>query len=154
MGDREQFWQTHVDACRMSGITQRAYCERHGIAPKTFRKWRARLAGAAYVIAAESEPHGGEVKGGARELMLLKNPEWGMAPPGSWSSNSVSQKLWRLPPWRPGSTRRLRSQPDPTGRKLSAVPVASGSAPQLQGGTHRLLPATRAAPGAASRTVA
>ncbi len=58
MGDRDQFWQTHVDACLVSGITQKAYCERHGIAPKTFRKWRARLAGAAHVIAAKSEPHG------------------------------------------------------------------------------------------------
>ena len=65
MGDREQFWQTHVDACRVSGITQKAYCERHGIAPKTFRTWRARLAGAAHVIAAEGEPHGAAVKGGA-----------------------------------------------------------------------------------------
>ncbi len=68
MGDREQFWQTHVDACLVSGITQKAYCERHGIAPKTFRKWRARLAGATRVIAADAEPHGGKVKGGAKEL--------------------------------------------------------------------------------------
>lgn len=68
MGDREQFWQTHVDACGMNGGTQKAYCERHGIAPKTFRKWRARLAGAAHVVAAGGEPHGGEVKGGAKEL--------------------------------------------------------------------------------------
>ena len=68
MGDREQFWQIHVDACRVSGETQKTYCERHGIAPKTFRKWRARLAGAAHVSAAEGEPLGGEVKGGAKEL--------------------------------------------------------------------------------------
>jgi len=66
MGDREQFWQTHVDAGQASGITQKAYCERHGIAPKTFTKWRARLAGAARVIAAESGLYGGEVKGGAK----------------------------------------------------------------------------------------
>ncbi len=68
MGDREQFWQTHVDACRMSGVSQKTYCERHGIAPKTFRKWRARLAGAAHAITVEGEPHGGEVKGGAKEF--------------------------------------------------------------------------------------
>ncbi len=68
MGDREQFWQTHVDACLVSGITQKAYCERHGIAPKTFRKWRARLAGTTRVIAADAEPHGGQVKGGAKEF--------------------------------------------------------------------------------------
>ena len=69
MGDREQFWQAHVDACRVSGETQKLYCERHGIGPKTFRKWRSRLAGTtAHMIAAEGEPHGGEVKGGAKEL--------------------------------------------------------------------------------------
>ena len=68
MGDREQFWQTHVDACPVSGGTQKTYCERHGIAPKTFRKWRARLAGAARVIAADGEPFGDGVKGGAKEL--------------------------------------------------------------------------------------
>ena len=69
MGDREQFWQVHVDACRVSGATQKTYCERHGIGPKTFRKWRSRLAGAAaHVIAAEGEPHAGEVKGGAKEV--------------------------------------------------------------------------------------
>ncbi len=68
MGDREQFWQTHVDACRVGRETQKAYCERHGIGPKTFRKWRARLAGAAHVIAADGKPHGDEAKGGAKEL--------------------------------------------------------------------------------------
>jgi len=69
VGNREQFWQAHVDACRVSGATQKSYCERHGIGPKTFRKWRARLAGvAAHMIAAEGEPHAGEVKGGAKEL--------------------------------------------------------------------------------------
>jgi len=72
MGDREPFWRTHVDACRVSGDTQKTYCERHGIAPKTFRKWRVRLAGAAHVIAAEDEPHGGEVKG-ATGVTQLRN---------------------------------------------------------------------------------
>ena len=68
MGDREQFWQTHVDACRVSGVSQKTYCERHGITPKTFRKWRARLAGATPVVTSDGEPHGGEAKGGAREF--------------------------------------------------------------------------------------
>lgn len=68
MGDREQFWQAHVDACRVSGETQKTYCERHGIAPKTLRTWRTRLAGAARAIAADGDPHGVEVNGGAKEL--------------------------------------------------------------------------------------
>lgn len=68
MGDREQFWQAHVDACRVSGETQKTYCERHGIAPKTLRTWRVRLAGAARAVAADGDPHGVEVKGGAKEF--------------------------------------------------------------------------------------
>lgn len=69
MGDREQFWQAHVDACRASGGSQKTYCERHGITPKTLRTWRARLAGAARAVAADGDPHGAEVKGGAREFL-------------------------------------------------------------------------------------
>ncbi len=68
MGDREQFWQAHVDACRVSGITQKAYCERNGITPKTFRIWRTRLAGTACATTIEGEPHRGEVRGGAKEF--------------------------------------------------------------------------------------
>ncbi len=68
MGDREQFWQAHVDACRVSGDTQKAYCERHGIGSKTLRKWRSRLAGVAHLAAAEGEPHGDEIRGGAEEV--------------------------------------------------------------------------------------
>ncbi len=68
MGDREQFWLAHVDACRISGETQKTYCERHGLGPKTFRKWRSRLAGATHMAAAEGEPHGDEVRGGAKEV--------------------------------------------------------------------------------------
>ncbi len=68
MGNRERFWQAHVDACRASGITQKAYCERNGITPKTFRIWRTRLAGAVCATTTEGEPHGGEVRGGAKEF--------------------------------------------------------------------------------------
>lgn len=67
MGDREQFWLAHVDACRIGGETQKTYCERHGLGLKTFRRWRSRLAGATHMAAAEGEPHRGEVKGGAKE---------------------------------------------------------------------------------------
>lgn len=69
MGNREQFWQAHVDACRGSGETQKLYCERHGITPKTLRTWRLRLAGAARVLAADGNPHGVEVSGGAKEFL-------------------------------------------------------------------------------------
>ena len=66
--DREQFWQAHIDACRMSGITQKAYCERHDITPKTFRIWRTRLAAAARVVASEGEQHGRKAGAGGEEF--------------------------------------------------------------------------------------
>jgi len=72
MVDREQFWRTHVDSSRVSGETQKAYCERHGLTPKTFRSWRTRLAGPTRVIATDGELHGDEARGGAKELMQLK----------------------------------------------------------------------------------
>ena len=68
MGNREQFWRAHVDACGVSGITQKAYCERNGITPKTFRIWRTRLAGTACATTIEGGPHGGEVREGAKEF--------------------------------------------------------------------------------------
>ena len=68
MGDREQFWQAHIDACRVSGDTQKTYCERHGIGSKSFRRWRSRLSGAASMAAVESEPHRGGVRGGAEKV--------------------------------------------------------------------------------------
>ncbi len=76
MDDREQFWQTHVDACRASGDTQKTYCERHGITPKTLRTWQARLAGApARVATTDGDPHEGEAKGGAKEIF---SPSFGV----------------------------------------------------------------------------
>jgi len=72
VGDREQFWQAHVDACGVGGETRKLYCERHGITPKTLRTWRSRLAGAARVLAADGNPHGVEVSGGAKEFVTAQ----------------------------------------------------------------------------------
>jgi len=69
VGDREQFWQAHVDACRVSGETQKIYCERHGITAKTFRSWRMRLAAASCAIPTDGAlPAGDKARGGAKEL--------------------------------------------------------------------------------------
>ena len=76
MGDREQLWQTHVDACRASGDTQKTYCERHGITPKILRVWQAWLAGApARVATTDGEPHEGEAGEGAKEIL---SPSFGI----------------------------------------------------------------------------
>jgi len=36
------FWRSHFEVWELSGLTQREYCERHGLSLKNFGNWRAR----------------------------------------------------------------------------------------------------------------
>jgi len=36
-------WCGHFEAWRLSGLTQREYCERHGLSLKSFGNWRGQL---------------------------------------------------------------------------------------------------------------
>jgi hypothetical protein len=43
---REQvvgYWRGHSEAWKLSGLTQKEYCEQHNISPKNFGNWRAQL---------------------------------------------------------------------------------------------------------------
>jgi transposase-like protein len=37
------FWRSHFEVWQLSGLTQREYCERHGLSLKNFGNWRAQL---------------------------------------------------------------------------------------------------------------
>jgi transposase-like protein len=37
------FWRSHFEVWAVSGLTQRDYCERHGLSLKNFGNWRAQL---------------------------------------------------------------------------------------------------------------
>lgn len=37
------YWRGHSEAWKLSGLTQKGYCERHGISLKSFGNWRAQL---------------------------------------------------------------------------------------------------------------
>lgn len=41
--DRRQRWRAHVDAQAAGPLSQRRYCERHGLAYSSFTYWRRRL---------------------------------------------------------------------------------------------------------------
>lgn len=43
MTGRVEFWAGHIEVQRNAGCSQRAYCEQHGIRPRTFRRWALRL---------------------------------------------------------------------------------------------------------------
>ena len=40
---RRDFWQAHVKAWSESGLTQRAYCQEHGLSEAQFSHWKPRL---------------------------------------------------------------------------------------------------------------
>lgn len=40
----EGYWAGHCEGWRGSGLSQRVYCQRHGLALSTFQLWRRRLA--------------------------------------------------------------------------------------------------------------
>lgn len=33
------YWQKHLEACKQSELTQKAYCAEHGLSTKTFYRW-------------------------------------------------------------------------------------------------------------------
>ncbi len=38
----EEFWQSHLEAWRQSGLTQVAYCTNQGLSLKSFYRWRGK----------------------------------------------------------------------------------------------------------------
>jgi hypothetical protein len=44
LAGRGEFWAAHREGWRGSGLSQREYCERHGLALSTFQVWNRRLA--------------------------------------------------------------------------------------------------------------
>jgi hypothetical protein len=45
MQSKRARWQAHVEAWGSSGLSQSAYCRRHGLSLASFGYWRRRLAG-------------------------------------------------------------------------------------------------------------
>lgn len=41
---RESYWRAHVERFESSGLTQRAYCNRHGLSMSSLHRWRRLLA--------------------------------------------------------------------------------------------------------------
>lgn len=42
------YWRRHLEAWRQSGLTQVAYCARHGLSIKSFHRWRRKEKEAAW----------------------------------------------------------------------------------------------------------
>jgi len=95
-GELEVVWRGHVGAWRASGVTQRAYCDRHGLKKHSLSYWHLRLArrdaqaGDATpltLIPAALVPEAVEVAPAA--ALLLNSPsgwrlEFAALPPAGW----------------------------------------------------------------------
>ena len=88
------FWRSHFEVWELSGLTQREYCERHGLSLKNFGNWRGQL---------------------KREDAAGPKARWGRYPrlrPGDspmanpMASPMANAKVKRAPPLVAGSERR------------------------------------------------
>jgi hypothetical protein len=43
LSERQQFWRSHVEACELSGVSMKAYGERHGLKLASFYCWKGQL---------------------------------------------------------------------------------------------------------------
>ena len=68
---RESYWKTHVERFESSGLSQRAYCDRHNVSMTSLHRWRRLLADKPQSRAVEIVPLGNLV---ARPPMTVPTP--------------------------------------------------------------------------------
>lgn len=95
MDDREQFWVAHVEAFQAAGGSQKHYCERHGLTPRTFRTWRTRIMGGAKPMAPVADRHAVEAREGTKtdfSPFFTGHPDRPL--PGELLTNSRTRRRW------------------------------------------------------------
>ena len=64
--DKHQFWQSHINAWKQSGISQADFCRRHGLDIKVFGYWKRKLVskseGVSFVPVSIKPSHSASVK--------------------------------------------------------------------------------------------
>lgn len=95
MDDRNQFWIAHVEAFQGAGGSQKHYCERHGLTPRTFRTWRTRIMGSAKPSASIVYGNVVEVKEGIKtDFSPFSGGHPDQTRPGELLTNSRSRRRW------------------------------------------------------------
>ncbi len=76
-GEKYQFWQTHINAWKQSGISQSDFCRQHGLNIKIFGYWKRKLCsrpeGVSFVPVAIKPSHISIVKSGALLRLVTCN---------------------------------------------------------------------------------
>ena len=68
---RESYWKAHVERFETSGLSQRAYCDRHNVSMTSLHRWRRLLAHKPQSRAVEIVPTGNLL---ARPPMAVPTP--------------------------------------------------------------------------------
>ena len=93
--DREQFWVAHMEAFKAAGGSQKHYCERHGLTPRTFRTWRTRIMGEAKPRAPVADGHAVEGREGTKTDFSPFSAGYPDRPlPGELLTNSRTRRRW------------------------------------------------------------
>mgnify|MGYP000846711337 CR=1 FL=1 len=86
-------WHTHITAWQASGLSQAAYCARHGLKPATFAYWRGKQRKAAQPLTLIPLNLGA---GGAGPV-LTSPGGWRLELPGHLPAPWIAELLGRLP---------------------------------------------------------
>ncbi len=93
--DRGQFWIAHVEAFQSTGASQKHYCKRHGLTPRTFRTWRTRIMGGAKPIALVSHENPIEAREGTKtDFSPFSGSHPDRSLPGELLTNSRTRRRW------------------------------------------------------------
>ena len=76
-GEKNKFWQLHINAWQQSGISQADFCRRHGLNIKIFGYWKRKLysrpEGVSFVPVAIKTSHTAYVKTGSSLRVVTSN---------------------------------------------------------------------------------
>lgn len=95
MDDRKQFWIGHVEGFQAAGGSQKHYCERHGLTPRTFRTWRTRIMDGVQPTAPVAYGKAIEVREGTKtDVSPFSNSHPEQTLPGELLTNARSRRRW------------------------------------------------------------
>lgn len=78
--DKRRFWERHLEQCRQSGLTQKGYCQEHGLKRHQFYYWKKRLGSACDAVSFLPVDLGG---GAPRHVKPIPCERNSMGPPGA-----------------------------------------------------------------------
>lgn len=83
---KQRYWREHMEGWQASGLSQRGYCQREGLALSSFDHWRRRLKqlGATSASTQPARPHAALTLVPVRVIREPAQGELSLSSPGGW----------------------------------------------------------------------